>query len=41
MFGYAPQRQMLPLMNSFTSASSDPHGSFKSATADMICPEVQ
>ena len=27
MFGYAPQRQILPLMNSFTSASSGPHGS--------------
>ena len=29
---------MLPLMNSFTSASSGPHGSFSNATADMIWP---
>ncbi len=36
MFGYAPQRQMLPLIASFTSASAGPHGSFRSATADMI-----
>jgi hypothetical protein len=41
MFGYAPQRQMFPLINSFTSASAGPHGSFNSATPDMICPDVQ
>jgi hypothetical protein len=28
MFGYAPQRQILPLMASFTSLSPAPHGSF-------------
>ena len=33
MLTYAPHRQMLPLISSFTSASSGPHGSFRSATA--------
>src|ERR1700682_4026228 len=32
---------MLPLINSFTSASSGPQGSLSSATADMIWPDVQ
>src|SRR2546422_5311244 len=32
---------MLPLINSFTAASSGPQGSFSSATADMIWPDVQ
>src|ERR1700722_17445435 len=32
---------MLPLISSFTAASSGPHGSLSNATADMICPEVQ
>ncbi len=32
---------MLPLINSFTAASSGPHGSLSSATADMIWPDVQ
>jgi hypothetical protein len=41
MFGYAPQRQMFPLMHSRTELSSSPHGSLSSATADMIWPEVQ
>src|SRR5262249_32609034 len=41
IFWYAPQRQMLPLMNSFTSASVGPHGSSSNATADIIWPDVQ
>ena len=41
MLGYAPHRQMLPLMNSRTSSSDGPHGSLRSATADMIWPDVQ
>src|SRR6267378_1091377 len=32
---------MLPLISSFTAASSGPHGSLSNATADMIWPEVQ
>src|SRR5216684_6855227 len=32
---------MLPLISSFTSASSGPQGSLSSATADMIWPDVQ
>jgi len=32
---------MLPLMSSFTAASSGPQGSLSNATADMIWPEVQ
>src|SRR6266853_4582186 len=32
---------MLPLISSFTAASSGPHGSLSNATADMICPDVQ
>src|SRR5882724_12676892 len=41
MLAYAPQRQILPLINSFTAASSGPHGSLSNATPDMIWPEVQ
>ena len=32
---------MLPLISSFTAASSGPHGSLSNATADMIWPDVQ
>jgi hypothetical protein len=32
---------MLPLISSFTSASSGPQGSSSNATADMIWPDVQ
>src|SRR5215475_5850665 len=32
---------MLPLISSFTSASSAPQGSLSNATADMIWPDVQ
>src|SRR5260370_28475486 len=32
---------MLPLISSFTDASSGPHGSLSNATADMIWPDVQ
>jgi hypothetical protein len=41
MFGYAAQRQMLPLMNSAMSSSVEALPSSISLTADMICPEVQ
>ena len=41
MFGYAPQRQRLPLMNSRISSSEPARPSCSSATADMICPGVQ
>src|ERR1700724_3131454 len=32
---------MLPLISSLTAASSGPHGSLSSATADIIWPDVQ
>ena len=32
---------MLPLISSFTAASSGPHGSLSNATPDMIWPDVQ
>src|ERR1700727_200931 len=38
---YAPQRQMLPLINSLICSRDCVRPSFISATADMICPEVQ
>jgi hypothetical protein len=41
MFGYAAQRQMLPLMNSAISSSEPALPSSSSLTADMICPGVQ
>src|SRR5437016_4998974 len=41
MPGYAPHRQMLPLIASRTSSSLGPHDSSSTATADMIWPEVQ
>jgi hypothetical protein len=41
MFGYAPHRQRLPLMNSRISSSDPALPSSSSATADMICPGVQ
>src|SRR5690606_21499292 len=41
MLLYAPQRHMLPLINSRTSSSWSPQGSSSRAAADMICPAVQ
>jgi hypothetical protein len=41
MFGYAAQRQILPLIHSAISASSPACPSFSTATADMIWPGVQ
>jgi len=40
-FLIAPQRQMLPLINSLSSTSSGPHGSVNNATADMFARYVQ
>src|SRR6202007_3183533 len=40
MFGYAAQRQMLPLIHSAISALSPAWPSSSSATADMIWPGV-
>src|SRR5262249_9632903 len=41
IFGYAAQRQMLPLMYSAMSSSCVALPSLRSATADMIWPELQ
>src|SRR6185503_13304807 len=41
IFGYAAQRQILPLMHSAIWASSAAWPSSSSATADMIWPGVQ
>src|SRR5262249_19083155 len=41
MFGYAPQRQMLPLISSRTSSAVFALPSRISPTAEQICPGVQ
>ena len=41
MFGYAPQRQMLPLIPSRMAPSLSATPSASSATAERICPGVQ
>src|SRR4051794_33641786 len=41
MFGYAPQRQMLPLIHSLIVAEDPVWPSAMHPTPDMICPDVQ
>jgi hypothetical protein len=41
MLGYAPQRQMLPLISSRISSAVLALLSAISPTAEQICPEVQ